>query len=59
MGSLSSHSDIGVQEIINPSKTAEEIERESQEGHQAYIKSHNAYFVGKHHGEIHTMVNFF
>ncbi|XP_028280759.1 EF-hand domain-containing family member B [Parambassis ranga] len=38
---------IGVQEIINPSKTAEEIERESQEGHQAYIQSHSAYFVGE------------
>lgn len=34
-------------EIINPSKTAEELEREAQEGHESYIRSHNAYFVGK------------
>ncbi|XP_042280325.1 EF-hand domain-containing family member B [Thunnus maccoyii] len=37
----------GVSEIINPSKTAEELEMEAQEGHKAYIRSHNAYFVGE------------
>ncbi len=36
-----------MREIINPSKTAEEVEREAQEGHKAYIHSHNDYFVGK------------
>ncbi|XP_070768717.1 EF-hand domain-containing family member B [Enoplosus armatus] len=36
-----------VREIINPSKTAEEVEREAQEGHEAYIRSHNSYFVGE------------
>ena len=36
-----------MREIINPPKTAEELEREAQEGHSAYIHSHNAYFVGK------------
>ncbi|XP_042346837.1 EF-hand domain-containing family member B [Plectropomus leopardus] len=38
---------LDVREIINPSKTAEELEREAQEGHEAYIRSHNAYFVGE------------
>ncbi|KAG8009806.1 EF-hand domain-containing family member B [Nibea albiflora] len=36
-----------VREILNPSKTAEELEREAQDGHEAYIRSHNAYFVGE------------
>ncbi|CAG6013818.1 unnamed protein product [Menidia menidia] len=34
-------------EIINPPKTSEELERETREGHDAYIRSHNAYFVGE------------
>lgn len=38
---------VDLREIINPPKTAEELEREAQEGHNAYIRSHNAYFVGK------------
>ncbi|XP_049902222.1 EF-hand domain-containing family member B isoform X1 [Epinephelus moara] len=38
---------LDVREIINPSKTAEEMEKEAQEGHEAYIRSHNAYFVGE------------
>ncbi|KAK5901462.1 hypothetical protein CgunFtcFv8_026329 [Champsocephalus gunnari] len=38
---------LDVHEIINPSKTAEELEREAQEGHESYIRSHNAYFVGE------------
>ncbi|XP_056236447.1 EF-hand domain-containing family member B [Seriola aureovittata] len=38
---------LDVWEIINPSKKAEEVERESQEGHEAYVRSHNAYFVGE------------
>ncbi|XP_010772350.1 EF-hand domain-containing family member B [Notothenia coriiceps] len=38
---------LDVYEIINPSKTAEELEREAQEGHESYIRSHNAYFVGE------------
>uniref|UniRef100_UPI003AAABBA9 EF-hand domain-containing family member B n=1 Tax=Centroberyx gerrardi TaxID=166262 RepID=UPI003AAABBA9 len=36
-----------VRGIIRPPKTAEEVEREAQEGHQAYILSHNSYFVGE------------
>uniref|UniRef100_A0A671WIF7 EF-hand domain family, member B n=1 Tax=Sparus aurata TaxID=8175 RepID=A0A671WIF7_SPAAU len=38
---------VDLREIINPPKTAEELEREAQEGHNAYIRSHNAYFVGE------------
>ncbi|XP_028985621.1 EF-hand domain-containing family member B isoform X2 [Betta splendens] len=34
-----------VREIINPSKTAEEVEREAQEGHKSL--SRNTYFVGE------------
>ncbi|TMS10505.1 EF-hand domain-containing family member B [Larimichthys crocea] len=36
-----------VRELLNPSKTAEELEREAQDQHEAYIRSHNAYFVGE------------
>lgn len=43
---------LDVWEIINPLKTAEEVEREAQEGHEAYVRSHNAYFVGKRNGKI-------
>ncbi|XP_041843357.1 EF-hand domain-containing family member B [Melanotaenia boesemani] len=38
---------LSVHEIINPPKTREEVEKEAQEGHKAYIRSHNAYFVGE------------
>uniref|UniRef100_A0A672F603 EF-hand domain-containing protein n=1 Tax=Salarias fasciatus TaxID=181472 RepID=A0A672F603_SALFA len=38
---------LDVREIINPPKTAEELQREAQEGHDAYVRSHNAYFVGE------------
>ncbi|KAM3872997.1 EF-hand domain-containing family member B [Diretmus argenteus] len=34
-------------ETINPPKTAEQVESETQEGHQGYIRSHNDYFVGE------------
>uniref|UniRef100_A0A8C5EFQ5 EF-hand domain-containing protein n=1 Tax=Gouania willdenowi TaxID=441366 RepID=A0A8C5EFQ5_GOUWI len=33
--------------LLRPSKTAEELEEEAQKEHQAYIRSHNAYFVGE------------
>lgn len=46
---------LNVRDIINPSKTAEEVEREAQEGHKAYIRSHNAYYVGKRNGKMHNM----
>lgn len=33
--------------LLNPPKTVEELEMEEQEGHENYVRSHNAYFVGK------------
>ncbi|XP_070822313.1 EF-hand domain-containing family member B [Chaetodon trifascialis] len=36
-----------VRDIINPSKTAEEVEREAQEGHEAKMRSHSAHYVGE------------
>ncbi|XP_019962469.2 EF-hand domain-containing family member B isoform X2 [Paralichthys olivaceus] len=39
--------DFDVGEIINPPKTAEEVEREAQEGHETYVHSHDAYYVGE------------
>ncbi|KAM9353554.1 EF-hand domain-containing family member B [Symphorus nematophorus] len=38
---------LDAREIINPSKTAEEVEREAQEGHETYVRSHNSFFVGE------------
>ncbi|XP_005744137.1 EF-hand domain-containing family member B [Pundamilia nyererei] len=38
---------LGVREIINPAKTAQEVEREAEVAHDAYIRSRNAYFVGE------------
>ncbi|KAM4600416.1 EF-hand domain-containing family member B [Polymixia lowei] len=38
---------VDVGEIINPPKTAALLELEAQEGHQGYIRSHNAYFLGE------------
>uniref|UniRef100_A0A3P8U8V3 EF-hand domain-containing protein n=1 Tax=Amphiprion percula TaxID=161767 RepID=A0A3P8U8V3_AMPPE len=34
-------------ELINPSKTSEDIETDAKESHEAYIRNHNAYFVGE------------
>ncbi|XP_051577821.1 EF-hand domain-containing family member B [Myxocyprinus asiaticus] len=34
-------------EVINPPKTAHEVEKEANEGHQLYIRSHGSYFVGE------------
>ncbi|XP_020496091.1 EF-hand domain-containing family member B [Labrus bergylta] len=36
-----------VREIIHPSTTTEEVEEKAQAGHESYIRSHNAYFVGE------------
>ncbi|XP_023658401.1 EF-hand domain-containing family member B isoform X2 [Paramormyrops kingsleyae] len=33
--------------IINPLKTPEQVKKESEEGHQLYIRSHHAYSVGE------------
>lgn len=34
-------------EVINPPKTAHQVEEEADEGHQLYIRSHGSYFVGE------------
>uniref|UniRef100_A0A673GL21 EF-hand domain-containing protein n=1 Tax=Sinocyclocheilus rhinocerous TaxID=307959 RepID=A0A673GL21_9TELE len=34
-------------EIINPPKTAHQVKKEADEGHQLYIRSHGSYFVGE------------
>ncbi|XP_028835335.1 EF-hand domain-containing family member B isoform X2 [Denticeps clupeoides] len=39
--------DIKGGKIINPPKTAEQVEKEALEGHRGYIISHNDYFVGE------------
>ncbi|KAG7469669.1 hypothetical protein MATL_G00131300 [Megalops atlanticus] len=44
---VKSQQGVTASEIVNPSKNAEQVERENQEGHQLYIKSHNDYFVGE------------
>ncbi|XP_076593004.1 EF-hand domain-containing family member B [Chaetodon auriga] len=36
-----------VGDIINPSKTTEEVEMEAQEGHEAKMRSHNGHYVGE------------
>lgn len=44
---MKTHKGLNAGELIHPSKTAEEIERDTQECHEAYIRSHSAYFVGE------------
>uniref|UniRef100_A0A671RK32 EF-hand domain-containing family member B-like n=1 Tax=Sinocyclocheilus anshuiensis TaxID=1608454 RepID=A0A671RK32_9TELE len=34
-------------QIINPPKTAHQVKKEADEGHQLYIRSHGSYFVGE------------
>ncbi|XP_037389850.1 EF-hand domain-containing family member B isoform X1 [Pygocentrus nattereri] len=34
-------------EIINPPKPAGQVEKEAQEGHEQYVRSHSSYFVGE------------
>ncbi|XP_024114067.1 EF-hand domain-containing family member B [Oryzias melastigma] len=38
---------LDVREIMNPPKTAEEAEKEAQEGHEAHRRSHKDFFVGE------------
>ncbi|XP_053468084.1 EF-hand domain-containing family member B [Ictalurus furcatus] len=38
---------INAGEIINPPKTAVQVEQEAQDRHEQYIHSHNSYFVGE------------
>ncbi|PKU48434.1 ef-hand domain-containing family member b [Limosa lapponica baueri] len=37
--------DVSAGELINPPKTFEEVDKDSREGHDLYIVSHNDYFV--------------
>ncbi|KAK4828366.1 hypothetical protein QYF61_026088 [Mycteria americana] len=39
--------DVSAGELINPPKTFEEVDKESREGHDLYIMSHNDYYVGE------------
>ncbi|XP_076006509.1 EF-hand domain-containing family member B [Genypterus blacodes] len=39
--------DLGARELINPPRTAEELEEEAQQRHQDYVRSHSSYFVGE------------
>ncbi|XP_074999535.1 EF-hand domain-containing family member B isoform X2 [Calonectris borealis] len=39
--------DVSAGELINPRKTFEEVDKESREGHDLYIVSHNDYYVGE------------
>ncbi|KAF0031924.1 hypothetical protein F2P81_016479 [Scophthalmus maximus] len=39
--------DGAAREIINPPKTAVEVEKNAQVGHEWYVLSHNAYYVGE------------
>ncbi|XP_077086069.1 EF-hand domain-containing family member B [Siphateles boraxobius] len=34
-------------EVINPPKTAQQVEKEADEGHRLYIRSHGSYLVGE------------
>jgi len=42
--------DVSAGELINPPKPFEELDKESREGHDLYIVSHNDYYVGKFKG---------
>ncbi|NXN63532.1 EFHB protein, partial [Himantopus himantopus] len=39
--------DVSAGELINPPKTFEEVDKDSREGHDLYIVSHNDYYVGE------------
>lgn len=47
--------DGAAREIINPPKTAVEVEKNAQVGHEWYVLSHNAYYVGKGNLKIHII----
>lgn len=34
-------------EVINPPKTFDEVQRETEQGHELYVVTHNDYYVGK------------
>ncbi|XP_054636658.1 EF-hand domain-containing family member B [Dunckerocampus dactyliophorus] len=39
--------DVDAWDVIYPPKTVEELEREAEEAHRVYVRSHNSYFVGE------------
>ncbi|KAM6142957.1 LOW QUALITY PROTEIN: EF-hand domain-containing family member B [Phoenicopterus ruber ruber] len=39
--------DVSAGELINPPKTFEEVDKESREGHNLYLVSHNDYYAGE------------
>ncbi|NXO59485.1 EFHB protein, partial [Aramus guarauna] len=39
--------DVSAGELINPPKTFEEVDKESREGHDLYVVSHNDYYAGE------------
>uniref|UniRef100_UPI00398EBD57 EF-hand domain-containing family member B isoform X2 n=1 Tax=Pristiophorus japonicus TaxID=55135 RepID=UPI00398EBD57 len=39
--------DISAGELVNPRKTREQVNKESQEGHQLYVTSHSDYNIGE------------
>ncbi|XP_061530750.1 EF-hand domain-containing family member B [Phycodurus eques] len=44
---IKTHRNVDAVNVIYPPKTAEELDKEEQESHQAYVRSHNRYFVGE------------
>ncbi|XP_077454365.1 EF-hand domain-containing family member B [Stigmatopora argus] len=34
-------------EIINPAKTTKDLEKEEQQGHELYVRTHNGFFIGE------------
>ncbi|XP_061771451.1 EF-hand domain-containing family member B [Nerophis ophidion] len=39
--------EVDVRDVIHPPKTAKELNNEIQGSHEAYVRSHNSYFVGE------------
>ncbi|NWV08589.1 EFHB protein, partial [Ptilonorhynchus violaceus] len=39
--------DLSAGEVVNPPKTAEEVDKEAREGHDLYVLSHEDYYVGE------------
>ncbi|XP_074006884.1 EF-hand domain-containing family member B [Numenius arquata] len=50
--------DVSAGELINPPKTFEEVDKDSREGHNLYVVSHNDYFVGEPKNRKYDSPNF-
>ncbi|XP_049585615.1 EF-hand domain-containing family member B isoform X2 [Syngnathus scovelli] len=44
---IPTHREVDISQIIHPSKTLDQLEKEEQAEHEAYVHSHNSYFVGE------------